>query len=210
MIGKLTGKIVSREPNLIILDVGGVGYRVHVPLSSYFQLSEDGTTISLEICTCVKEDEISLYGFITGRERVLFQQLISVSGIGPKLSINIMSGIDLEELIRAIALADAEKLRSIPGVGKKMADRIILELKEKVAGHSDEEIKKMKKLRRMDPTERKLFEDTRSALVNLGFTAALSRKAVDEAFQEWEDRSSEAFPSFENLFKAALKRLMKR
>jgi Holliday junction DNA helicase RuvA len=210
MIGKLRGHIISREPNLVILDVGGVGYRVHVPLSTYFQLSEDGKAISLEICTCVKENEISLYGFISNQEKALFEQLISISGIGPKLSINIMSGIDLKELIRAIALADGDRLRSIPGVGKKMAERIILELKDRVAEHSEEEIREMKKLRKMDPSERKLFDDTKSALVNLGFAAALSGKAVEGALQEWQDHSSERFPSFEDLFKAALKRLMKR
>lgn len=210
MIGKLTGNIITREPNLVILDVGGVGYRVHVPLSTYFQLSEDGTGISLEICTCVKENEISLFGFITGEEKALFEQLISISGIGPKLSINIMSGIDFKELIRAIAVADADRLRSIPGVGKKMADRIILELKDKVERSSEEDAREIKKILRRDPAERKLLDDTKSALVNLGFTAAFSRKAVEGALQEWEEGSSDRFPSFEALFKASLKNLMKR
>lgn len=210
MIGKLTGDIITREPNLVILDVGGVGYRVHVPLSTYFQLSEEGKTVSLEICTCMKENEISLYGFVTGQEKRLFEKLISVSGIGPRLSINIMSGIDFKELVLAIISADADRLRSIPGVGKKMAERIILELKDKVEFLSDEEIQERKKLRRIDPAQKKLLDDTKSALVNLGFTAAVAGKAVEEVLHEGEESSPVRLPAFEVLFKAALKRLMKR
>lgn len=211
MIGKLIGEIISRKPNLVVLNVGGVGYRVHVPLSTYFNLSDEGKPVSLEICTCARENEISLYGFITSEEKELFEKLISISGIGPKLSINIMSGIDFKELIQAIATADAERLKSIPGVGRKMAERIILELQDKVEVVPEEEaVKERQRLRRIDPDQKNLLDDTASALVNLGFHSTLSRKAVEETLLEWEGRSPDISPSFEHLFKVALKALMKR
>ncbi len=211
MIAKLTGDIISRKPNLVILNVGGVGYRIHVPLSTYFNLSDDGKSVSLEICTCFKENAISLYGFITIEEKELFEQLISISGIGPKLSINIMSGIDFKELVEAIISADIDRLRSIPGVGKKMAERIILELRDKMGEISEEgSIKERKRLKRIDPTWKNLLDDTRSALINLGFSSVLSKKVVEEDLHEWEGRSPDLLPSFEYLFKSALKKLMKR
>jgi len=132
MIALISGKIVYKGISHVIVDVHGVGYRIFIPLTTFYELPEAGQTITLHVHTNVKQDAINLFGFYTVQERDLFQLMISVSGIGPKMSMNILSGISAQELLIAISGGHVEKLIKIPGVGKKMAERLILELKEKV------------------------------------------------------------------------------
>jgi holliday junction DNA helicase RuvA len=182
MIALISGKIASKSISNVIIDVQGVGYRVFIPLTTFYELPETGATITLHIHTNVKEDAINLFGFYTTQERDLFQLMISVSGIGPKMSMNILSGIPAQELLGAISDGNVNKLIRIPGVGKKMAERLILELKEKV-------IKKMmlEELPRADSQNRlddMIAEDVISALVNLGYKNNIAKDALDKAIRE--------------------------
>ncbi len=199
MIALLTGKIAHKSPEYIILDVNGVGYRVQIPFSTYYDLPEDGAQISLNIYTHVKEDAISLYGFRTADEKIFFQLLISVSGIGPKLGKDILSNIQVNELASAITRGDLARLSAVPGIGKKTAERLVLELKDKVA-----------KLEfagsavgggQLMPTSG-IEEDVASALINLGYKEAVVKKALAELRISPED-------SMEQVLKQALKALMK-
>ena len=132
MIARLTGKLTTKNPGEVILDVGGVGYQVFIPLSTFYELPERGESLSLQIYTAVRENAIELYGFLTLQEKELFKLLLNVSKIGPKLAQNILSGISSEDLKTAIISGDILKLNAIPGIGKKTAERMILELKDKV------------------------------------------------------------------------------
>src|SRR5437667_7864050 len=132
MIAQLRGRILEKHPNRIVVDVGGVGYDVFVPLSTFYGLGDPGSDISLRIHTHVREDALALYGFRTILEQDLFERLISVSGIGPKLALGVLSGIEPLELIRAIERADVARLTAIPGVGLKTSERIVLELKDRL------------------------------------------------------------------------------
>ncbi len=212
MIGKLTGEIVLRKPNFFIVNVHGVGYSVHVPLSTYFNISEDERSVSLEIYTHVKEDSISLYGFLTEEEKELFESLISISGIGPKLAINLMSGIDFNELVGSIRIGDVERLRAIPGVGKKTAERVILELKDKLkmfhrAGAEEETALKLNIL---EPATRELIGDAVSALTNLGFKSTAAKTMVEHSLKTLQDERDTPSATFEDIFRRSLKLLMKR
>jgi len=133
MIGHLRGQLLHKRPNLVLVDVQGVGYQVHIPLTSFYELPEEGKEVVLEIYTHVREDMLALYGFNTRREKEFFLKLISISGIGPKLAISILSGAQVEELARAIANGDLHRLTAIPGVGRKTAERVVLELKGQIA-----------------------------------------------------------------------------
>jgi len=199
MIALLTGKIAYKSPAFIILDVGGVGYRVQIPFSTYYDLPDEGGNVSLTIYTHVKEDAINLYGFRTPTEKDFFQLLISVSGIGPKMGKDILSNIQVEELGQAIVRGDLARLSAIPGIGRKTAERLVLELKEKVL-----------KLDVSPPTREGsrsaisagIKDDVASALVNLGYKEAVVNKTLAEmAIQP--DASMEA------VLKQALKLLMK-
>ena len=132
MIAFLRGRVFNKHPNRIIIDVSGVGYEVHVPLSTYYDIGEAGSDVSLHIHTHVREDALQLFGFLTPLEQLLFQRLIGISGIGPKLAVAVLSGIGSRELVTAVQRADIGRLTRIPGVGKKTAERIVLELKEKM------------------------------------------------------------------------------
>ena len=132
MIALLTGKLAYKSPEFIILDVHGVGYRVQIPFSTYFSLPEIGIEISLNIFTHVKEDALNLYGFRSLTEKTFFQLLISVSGVGPKLAKDILSNIQVEDLARALVQGDLNRLSAVPGIGRKTAERLVLELKSKV------------------------------------------------------------------------------
>lgn len=198
MIALISGKIVYKGISHVIVDVQGVGYRVFIPLTTFYELPEAGQTITLHVHTNVKQDAINLFGFYTVQERDLFQLMISVSGIGPKMSMNILSGISAQELLRAISGGNVEKLVNIPGVGKKMAERLILELKEKV-------IKKMM----LDETpvaddqhqaNEIIMEDALSALVNLGYKSNVAKDALDKAL-----RSSDEEIGMDTLLKKTLK-----
>ena len=175
MIALLTGELAQRHPDAVVVDVSGVGYRVQVPLSTFYALPETGK-VRLHIHTHVKEDAIQLYGFLSSREKDFFALLISVSGVGPKLAINVLSHMEAGELATALAGGDIGRLTGIPGIGKKSAERLVLELQEKAAPFA---------LTGADaiathPTAvaGDLREDAVSALVNLGYKESLAKKAV--------------------------------
>lgn len=181
MIALINGKIAYRGISNVVVDVHGVGYRIFIPVTTYYELPEEGQPVTLHIHTHVKQDAINLFGFYTMQERDLFQLMISASGIGPKIAMNILSGITAKELLQAISIGDVGKLISIPGVGRKMAERLILELKEKV-------IKKMtlEQLPALDDRHRAsevIKEDVLSALVNLGYKNNTARDALDKIMQ---------------------------
>jgi Holliday junction DNA helicase RuvA len=199
MIALISGKIVYKGISHVIVDVQGVGYRVFIPLTTFYELPEAGQVITLHVHTNVKQDAINLFGFYTDQERDLFQLMISVSGIGPKIAMNILSGIDAKDLVNAISGSHVEKLVNIPGVGKKMAERLVLELKDKI-------IKKMMAgkmpeagvLSHADD----MMEDVLSALVNLGYKSNIAKDALDKVI-----RSSEEKLKMDQLLKKTLKTL---
>jgi holliday junction DNA helicase RuvA len=181
MIALISGKIAHKGISSIVVDANGVGYRIFIPLTTFYELPEAGELVTLHVHTNVKQDAINLFGFYTIQERDLFQLMISVSGIGPKIAMNIISGITANDLLQAISRGDVGKLVSIPGVGRKMAERLILELKEKV-------IKKMtmEQIPAMDDQYKAgemIKEDVLSALVNLGYKDNTAKNALDKVMQ---------------------------
>mgnify|MGYP001217582836 CR=1 FL=1 len=195
MIGYLRGSILERTPERVLLDVGGVDYDVHVPLSTYYEIERAAASgsISLYIHTHVREDEISLFGFWTTRERLLFERLIAVSGIGPKLARVVLSGMAPEDLTQAIASADLGRLATIPGIGKKTAERIVLELRDKMRDLAAE--------LPVGSGAPAADQDVVSALVNLGYKPAQAERAVADARRERPDAP------FHDLLRASLNRL---
>ncbi len=165
MIGFLRGRILRRSPQHIILDVGGVGYIVQIPISTFERLKGTDSEVSLHIHTVFKEDSLQLYGFFTEEEREIFTTLLNVNGIGPKTALNIISYLPPEGLRKALQDEDIKSLTKIPGLGKKTAQRIILELRDKIPD-------KMKK-------EDRVYDDALSALVNLGYQKAQAREALE-------------------------------
>ncbi len=181
MIALICGKIAYKGIASVVVDANGVGYRIFIPLTTFYELPETGAPVTLHVHTHVKQDAINLFGFYTIQERDIFQLMISVSGIGPKIAMNIISGMAVHDLLRAISGGDVGKLVSIPGVGKKMAERLILELKEKV-------IKKMmaEQLPAADDRQKAaemIKEDVLSALVNLGYKNNAAKDALDKVMQ---------------------------
>ena len=180
MIAHLKGTLLGKSTLAVIIDNGGVGYEVVLPLSTFYGLPEEGQEVNLHIYTYVREDALLLFGFQTILEKSIFLMLISVSGIGPKLAINILSGIGPEELLEAMARGDAPRLQSIPGVGKKTAERIALELKDKALKITGELPSTAAHLA-VAGEERMVIEDAVSALLNLGYPAKSAKQAVDRA-----------------------------
>lgn len=197
MIAHLRGRIFEKRPTRIVVDVAGVGYDVSVPLSTFYGLGNPGDEIALRIHTHVREDALVLFGFGTMLEQELFERLIGISGIGPKVALAVLSGIEPAELIRAIERGDLARLTAIPGVGKKTSERIVLELKDRLpaivhapaAAASGEE------------PSASLRTDLLSALINLGYHRALAEKAVDAAITATPGRD------FERTLKHALREL---
>ena len=179
MIAHLSGELFKKSTQSVIIEAGGIGYEVFVPLSTFYALPETGERVSVHIFTHVREDALILFGFDTKLEKELFLMLISVSGIGPKLSVNILSGIGPQALLKAMGRGDAVRLQAIPGVGKKTAERIALELKDRAAKISSEP--QIKPLPTRDQSNRQLMEDGESALMNLGYSAKASKAAVEKA-----------------------------
>jgi holliday junction DNA helicase RuvA len=199
VIAHLRGRIFEKQPNRVVVDVDGVGYQVFVPLSTYYVVGETGGEITLRIYTHVREDALALYGFATVLEQDLFERLIGVSGIGPKLALSVLSGIEPLDLVQAIDRGDVGRLTGIPGVGKKTSERIVLELKDRLpriartaagAAISDSE-----------PAP--LRDDLLSALVNLGYHRPLAEKAVASALKTASNAG------FERTLKQALRELAK-
>lgn len=202
MIAHLRGRLFEKQPNRIVVDVGGVGYDVFVPLSTFYILGDPGDEVALRIHTHVREDAFTLYGFATLLEQGLFERLIGVSGIGPRLALAVLSGIEPLELVRAIERGDLARLTAIPGVGKKTSERLVLELKDRlpraqlaaaVAGSTA-------------PDEPVLRDDVLSALLNLGYHRPLAERAVDAAIKTFGATSD---AGFERTLKQALRELAK-
>ena len=195
MIGQLRGRLAEKRPNQVLVDVGGVGYVVQVPLSTYAALGELHTEVILLIHTHVREDALSLYGFLSSREKHFFEMLLSASGVGPSLALKILSGMSVEELVPAIRGSDLGRLTRIPGVGRKTAERMVVELKDKLEAVTVE-------VERPAPSSPAGIEaDVISALVNLGYEARAAESAVAEA------KHGAATSNFEKLLRAALQAL---
>ena len=182
MIAYLSGKLLEKQANSVIVDVGGVGYEVSIPLSTFYELGEAGSDVSLRIYTHVREDAIQLFGFKTSRERELYLKLISVQGIGAKSGITMLSGMSTDEMILAIRTDDLARLTSIPGVGRKTAERLVIELRDKVAELASDDGRRTEAQRAL-PADA-VFDDALSALVNLGYQRQLAEKALKQAVQE--------------------------
>lgn len=197
MIAHLRGRLLEKHPNRVIVDVQGVGYEAHVPLSTFYDLGEPGSDITLRVHTHVREDALALYGFRTMLELQIFERLISVSGIGPKLGLAVLSGIEPNELVAAVRSGDVARLTAIPGVGKKTAERIGLELKDKLAAFRSTEGAATSP----SSAAESLRGDVLSALVNLGYHRPLAERAVEAALKAGTD------PTFEPTLKQALREL---
>jgi holliday junction DNA helicase RuvA len=193
MIGSLRGKLVDKRPNQILVDVGGVGYQVQIPLSTFAALGALHDEANLLIHTHVREDQFNLFGFSTAREKQCFELLISASGVGPSLALKILSGMGIEELVPAIRKGDLAQLVRIPGVGKKTAERMVVELRDKLAAVDVREAGK-------PGTRSQLESDVASALVNLGYDERSVERAMEKA------RGSGG-TDFENLLRASLQLL---
>ena len=192
MIAKISGTLEHKVPGEVIIDVGGVGYQVFIPLTVFYRLPEVGRAVNLFIHTHLREDALQLFGFLEREEKQVFLLLNSVSGIGPKLAINILSGIPAEELARALKEGDHPRLISIPGVGKKLAERMVVELRDKFLALPSE------KAGRGDGSQ--LMRDSVSALVNLGYRQVEAEKNVREIIQQGEK-------ALAGVLKEALRRL---
>jgi len=199
MIGFLRGRIADKQPNTLIVDVQGVGYEVHVPLSTFYDAGEVGAEITLRIYTHVREDALQLYGFLTELERQLFEKLIGISGIGPKLAISVLSGMDPREVLSAVQRGDVARLTGIPGIGKKTSERIVLELRDRLANMAGGAPVDAASGNGTD----RLRGDLLSALQNLGYHRPQAEKAIDSSLQTMPD------PTFEQALKAALRELMR-
>ncbi|HTG74077.1 MAG TPA: Holliday junction branch migration protein RuvA [Terriglobia bacterium] len=191
MIARLRGKLAEKEPARVVIDVGGVGYEVFIPTTTFTAMPNAGAEVSLDIHTHVREDALLLYGFSSRQERRVFERLISISGIGPKLAVTILSGGSVEGLVGAIRRGDLARLTSIPGVGKKTAERIVVELRDKLQEFTEE------------PAKPVVETDVLSALENLGYSRPMAEAAVRRAVNGDEDAP------FDVLFKRALQILTK-
>ena len=196
MIALLRGTLLEKHPNQVIVEAGGVGYDVLIPISTYSALPETGSEVRLRIHTHVREDALSLFGFLTSEEKTIFEKLISVSGIGPSLAVKVLSGMSTADLIPAIRNGSVEHLVRIPGVGRKPAERMVLELKDKLEGLDTTPIPGLaaKPAATLSPLE----QDVLSALLNLGCNRAAAEAAVRKA------KSTGAPADFEPLFRKSL------
>ncbi|MEW6107650.1 MAG: Holliday junction branch migration protein RuvA [Nitrospirota bacterium] len=186
MIGSLKGKIISRKPDNIIIDVNGVGYQVNVPLNILSNLPEEGRDVYLHIYTHVREDSLQLFGFNSEDEKRIFVTLLGISGIGPKMALNILSGISHDDFLRSIENEDVAMLCRVPGLGKKTAHRLILELREKLPPSSG--------------IKDRLFDDALSALINLGYKKNIAQQYLEKVYKK-------GFDDIESLLRETLKHL---
>ena len=198
MIGLLSGQLAEKEPGRVIVNVGGVGYAVQVPLSTFYGLGEIGSPVSLRVHTHVREDALALFGFTTVLELDVFEHLISISGVGPRLALAVLSGIETPDLVRAVRGGDVGRLTKIPGVGKKTAERIGLELRDRLPAElaSDQD--------EGDTGSAATREDVMSALLNLGYHRQLTERAVDRVLQ-----TTAGTEEFETILRLVLRELAK-
>ena len=199
MIAYLTGILYSKNPQWIIVETAGVGYQVFIPLSTFYQLPDETEKVSLHVYTHVREDTLQLFGFQTEREKEIFMLLLSVSGIGPKLALNILSGIGLEDLLGAIVRADSERIAAVPGVGRKTSQRITLELREKALHLLEEE--EVQPMELVQIKNQEIFDDALSALINLGYAKKVATSALESVLR----RDNEV--NLDTLLKEALQNL---
>ncbi|TDI27660.1 MAG: Holliday junction branch migration protein RuvA [Acidobacteria bacterium] len=196
MIAQLRGRLVEKHPNRVIVDVQGVGYDVQVPLSTFYGLGEPGSDVVFRVHTHVREDTLALFGFATRLELQLFQRLIGITGIGPRLALAVLSGIESAELVRAVRQGDVARLTGIPGVGKKTAERIGLELRDRLPAGLDLESDGPD----LEGRETDMRGDLLSALLNLGYHRPLAERAVGAALVAGDG-------TFEQILRQALKAL---
>ena len=200
MIAFITGTILDKTPNSLIVEVQGIGYQIFIPLSTFYQLPEVKESAALHIHTHVREDALQLYGFLSLLEKDLFLLLLGISGVGPKVALGILSGMEPTELVQALRDGNVDRLRAIPGVGPKTAGRLVLELREKVNSLSLAGLQTAAS----PSTERdRVKEDALSALVNLGYSRNEAKRVIDQIAEEEADESD----SVEGLIKKALKKL---
>ena len=199
MIAFLRGRVIEKQPNRLVVDVQGVGYDVIVPLSTYYEAGDEGADVALRIYTHVREDALQLFGFLTALENQLFERLIGISGIGPKLAIAVLSGIDAGDLLTAVQRGDVARLTGIPGVGKKTAERIVLELKDRLAAIVQPAAPDVPAASAAD----RLRDDVISALLNLGYHRPQAEKALDRVLAEAPDST------FEQSLRSALRALVR-
>jgi len=196
MIAFLRGKLLEKHPNQIVIDTAGVGYDVVIPISTFSALPDAGAEVALRIHTHVREDALALFGFLTSEEKGLFERLISVSGIGPSLAIKVLSGLATPAIIEAIRGGQVEQLVRIPGVGKKTAERMVLELKDKLEGLGSGSLPTIST--KAEPALSSIEQDVLSALLNLGCQRVAAEAAVRKA------KAAEPASAFEPLFRKAL------
>ena len=177
MIGRLRGALLDKDTQEIVVDVGGVGYQVQIPLSTFYRLGSPGSDVELHVHTHVREDALQLFGFLTRVERRMFERLIAVSGVGPRLALGILSGIETEELVGALRSGDLTRLTRIPGVGKKTAERLVVELKDKMPAAADEDVLTA------EPEAVAPKDDVISALANLGYSRNEAERGVERALR---------------------------
>jgi len=200
MIAFLRGRVHDKQPNRVIVDVGGVGYEVHVPLSTFYEVGDLGSEVALRVHLHVREDALQLYGFLTELERQLFERLIGISGIGPKLAVVVLSGMETRDLVAAVLRADVARLTGIPGIGKKTAERIVLELKDRLAQIA---VPAVSGAAPGASGANRLRADLLSALLNLGYHRQQAEKAIDRTLTSTPDAT------FEHAVRAALRELMR-
>ena len=198
MIAHLRGRLLEKQPNRLIVDVQGVGYELQVPLSTFYETADPGTEVALRVHTHVREDQIALFAFATSLEQALFERLITVSGVGPKLALAALSGIEPADLARAIRDADIARLTRIPGIGRKTAERISLELKDKVIGL----VETVAGAPGAPEAPPHVEADVVSALVNLGYQRTAAEKAAASALGSDGDDAP-----FDRLLRRALRTL---
>jgi Holliday junction DNA helicase RuvA len=200
MIAFLRGRVLDKHPNRLIVDVQGVGYEVHVPLSTYYDVGDEGADVALRVHTHVREDALLLYGFLTTLEQQVFERLIGISGIGPKLAISVLSGIEPRELVGAVTRGDVARLTAVPGIGKKTAERIVLELKDRLRQFAA--VPAAEAAAPASAADR-LHDDLVSALVNLGYHRPQAEKAVESTLKTGGELG------FEQALKRVLRELMR-
>ena len=198
MIARLEGTLTEKQPNRLIVDIGGVGFDINVPLSTFYAGGEPGSKVALRIHTHVREDALALFGFSSKLELNIFERLIGISGVGTRLALAVLSGLETQELVRAIRIADVARLIGIPGVGKKTAERIILELKDKLPITSEGQAEDTS----LGDEAGGLRDDVMSALLNLGYHRALVERAVAEVM-------TKSTGDFEETLRQALRDLAK-
>ena len=195
MIAHIRGQLLYKIPNYVVVDCGGVGYELWISVTTFTELGEVGSEVRLHVHTHVREDALQLFGFYEVTEKLLFEKLLTISGIGPKLAITVLSGIAADRLVAAIRGGDHGTLTKIPGIGKKTAERVVLELKDKLEGLAGTAPASASATPSLGATA----EDVLSALVNLGYPRPIAQKAVESAAKD-----PAVSGDFEKLFRAAM------